>query len=63
MFEYVEFPVQKQQHKTDRSEQEIVSQQEFLDVDVSDESAFGGAGNSPKFSLLSSELNMAGSVT
>ena len=63
MSEYVEFPVEKQQHKTDRRQQEIVNQQEFLNVDDSDDSAFGGAGNSPKFNLLSSDLNMVGSIT
>ena len=56
MSEYVEFAVQKQQHKTDRRKQEIVSQQEFLNVDDSDDSAFRGAGNSPKLNLLSSDL-------
>jgi len=55
--------VHKQQHKTDRRKQEIVSQQEFLDIDDSDDITFGVVGNSPKFNLLLSELNMAESVT
>ena len=57
MSEYVEFPVEKEQHKTGRRQQGIVNQQELLNFDDSDDSAFGGAGNSPKFNLLS-ELNM-----
>ena len=62
MSEYAEFPVQKQQHKTDRRQQEVVNQQDLLNVGDSDDSAFGGAGNSPKFNLLSSDLNMVGSI-
>jgi hypothetical protein len=63
LFEYVEFPIQKQQNKTDRKKQKIVSQQEFLDGDDSDDNAFGDDNNSPTLNLLSSDLNMAGSVT
>jgi hypothetical protein len=63
LFEYVEFRVQERQHKTDRRKQEIVNQQELLDFNDSDNSAFDGAGNPPNFILLSSDLNVIESVT